>query len=267
MKPWKNYCFHKFPMSFFYEKDVAKMQSLGCMKLDQMKRYLLRWLGLGLLISSKKIIKFRLGGSAHNLTSLEFARRLGLYQAVELEEEVFNVYFEGGLRNDDNFNAHEYWTNGYDKIQKNDLWLLSMFDARHQNGVLTKDVVRSLSAPIYCRDLDTITLRDLINSGGRLIPEDPQSGVPNVGIPKPSRASMPDLYDRMSRMKIRQEAIERMEYREPTTHLVMLNYSMTSTISSTHLRHHSISSSSRMMSSVEMARVGLVTACFGSLMF
>ncbi|GKC75626.1 integrase, catalytic region, zinc finger, CCHC-type containing protein, partial [Tanacetum coccineum] len=60
-------------------------------------------------LQSKKIIKFRLGGRAHNLTLLEFARRLGVYQAVELEEEGFNVYFEGGLRNDDNFNAHDYW--------------------------------------------------------------------------------------------------------------------------------------------------------------
>ncbi|GKC03668.1 hypothetical protein Tco_0995278 [Tanacetum coccineum] len=122
-------------------------------------------------LQTKKIIKSRLGGHAHNLTLLEFARRLGLYQAVELEEEGFNVYFKGGLRNDDNFNAHDYWlsisrednlglsrshtstirnpilrvihkmityglcqrTTGYDKIQKNDLWLLSMFDARHQN--------------------------------------------------------------------------------------------------------------------------------------
>ncbi|GKF13773.1 hypothetical protein Tco_0055235, partial [Tanacetum coccineum] len=48
---------------------------------------------------------------------------------------------------------------------------------------------------------------------------------PKVGIPKPPRASMHDLYDRMGRMEIRQEAIERMEYREPTTHLVMLNRS------------------------------------------
>ncbi|GKG33307.1 hypothetical protein Tco_0433466 [Tanacetum coccineum] len=34
---------------------------------------------------------------------------LGLYQAVELEREGFNVYFEGGLRSDDNFNAQDYW--------------------------------------------------------------------------------------------------------------------------------------------------------------
>ncbi|GKE71658.1 hypothetical protein Tco_1529730, partial [Tanacetum coccineum] len=76
----------------------------------------------------------------------------------------------------------------------------------------TEDVVRSLSAPIYCRDLDTTTLRDLIDSDGKLIPEDPQPGVPRVGIPRPPRASMQDLYDRIGRMEICQEAIEQMEY-------------------------------------------------------
>ncbi|GKE67072.1 hypothetical protein Tco_1521233, partial [Tanacetum coccineum] len=60
-------------------------------------------------LQSNKIIRFRLGGRAHSLTLLEFARRLGLYQAVELEEDGFNVYFEGGLRSDDNFNATDYW--------------------------------------------------------------------------------------------------------------------------------------------------------------
>nr|GEY42751.1 hypothetical protein [Tanacetum cinerariifolium] len=122
-------------------------------------------------LQSKKIIRFKLGGRDHNLTLLEFARRLGFYQVTELEEEGFNVYFEG------------------------------------------EDVVRILSAPIYCRDLDITTLRDLINSDGKLIPDDPQSGVPRVGIPKPPRASMQYLYDRMGRMEIHQEAIEHMEYR------------------------------------------------------
>ncbi|GJX22619.1 hypothetical protein Tco_0227064 [Tanacetum coccineum] len=188
-------------------------------------------------LQTKKIIKFRLGGRAHSLTLLEFARRLGLYHADELKEDGFNVYFEGG----------------YDKVQKNDLWLLSMFDAGHQNGyanvawliarwmkrkgagtqkesqiccgqfiskiarkcrVLTEDVVRSLSALIYYRDLDTTTLRDLIDSDGKLIPEDLQPGVPRVGIPRPPRAFMQDLYDRMGRIEIHQEAIERMEYRQ-----------------------------------------------------
>ncbi|GKE05987.1 hypothetical protein Tco_1398005 [Tanacetum coccineum] len=99
-------------------------------------------------LKTKKIIKFRLGGHAHSVTLLEFARRLGLYQAVELEEEGFNVYFKG----------------------------------------------------------------DLIDSESKLIPEDLQPGVPRVGIPRPLRASMQDLYDRMGRMDILQEAIERMKY-------------------------------------------------------
>nr|GEW47898.1 uncharacterized mitochondrial protein AtMg00810-like [Tanacetum cinerariifolium] len=89
-------------------------------------------------LQTKKIIKFQLGERAYSLTLLEFARRLGLYQAVELEEEGFSVYFE------------------------------------------EEDVVRSLSALIYYRDLDTITFRDLIDSDGKLIPEDPQPGVPRV---------------------------------------------------------------------------------------
>ncbi|GJW39304.1 hypothetical protein Tco_0065149 [Tanacetum coccineum] len=43
-------------------------------------------------------------------------------------------------------------------------------------GVMPDDVVRSYKcSPKYCRDLDTITLRDLIDSKGKLIPEDPQS--------------------------------------------------------------------------------------------
>nr|GEZ92091.1 hypothetical protein [Tanacetum cinerariifolium] len=36
---------------------------------------------------TKKIIKFKLDGRAHNLTLLEFSRRLGLYHAKELDEE------------------------------------------------------------------------------------------------------------------------------------------------------------------------------------
>ncbi|GJY76409.1 ribonuclease H-like domain-containing protein [Tanacetum coccineum] len=258
-KQWKNYYFHKFTTNFCYGKVLTEKLSL---EIDDMLRIRLREAGSDEEIftsvswirdfninepiyvelchefystyefdevcaddelQSKKIIKFRLGGRAHNLTLLEFARRLGLYQAVELEEEGFNVYFEVGLRNDDNFNAQDYWlsisrednlglsrshtstirnpilrvihkmityglcqrTTGYEKIQKNYLWLLSMFDARHQNG-----------------DLDITTLRDLIDSDGKLIPEDPQPGVPRVGIPRPPRASMQDLYDRMGRMEI-----------------------------------------------------------------
>nr|GEZ67121.1 hypothetical protein [Tanacetum cinerariifolium] len=56
-------------------------------------------------LKTKKIIKFRLGGRAYSLTLLEFARRLGLYQEAELDEEGFNVYFEGALCSDEHFNA------------------------------------------------------------------------------------------------------------------------------------------------------------------
>nr|GEW59131.1 hypothetical protein [Tanacetum cinerariifolium] len=115
---------------------------------------------------------------------------------------------------------------GYDKIQKNNLWLLSMFDARNQNEYANvawliarwmkrKEAGTQKESQICCgQDTDTTTLRDLIDSEGKLIPEDPQPGVSRVGIPRPPRASMQDLYDRMGRMEIRQEAIEPIEYRQ-----------------------------------------------------
>ncbi|GKA42871.1 hypothetical protein Tco_0735531 [Tanacetum coccineum] len=203
-------------------------------------------------LQSKKIIKFRLGGRAHSFTLLEFAHRLGLYQAVELEEDGFNVYFKGGLHSDDNFNAVDYWlsisrednlglsrihtstikrpilrvihkmityglcqrTTGLDDCkmdEKERIWdseresiCCGKFISKiaRKCKVLTEDVVRSLSSPIYCRDLDTTTFKDLIDYDGKLILEDPQLGVPRVSIPRPQRASMHDLYDRMGRMEI-----------------------------------------------------------------
>ncbi|GKA07324.1 hypothetical protein Tco_0686548 [Tanacetum coccineum] len=96
MKSWKRYYFHKFTTSSYYEEDVAEMAKFDEVCADDE-------------LQTKKIIKFRLGGHTHSLTLLEFAQRLGLYQAVELEEDGFNVYFEGGLGNDDNFNAEDYW--------------------------------------------------------------------------------------------------------------------------------------------------------------
>ncbi|GJT83906.1 hypothetical protein Tco_1058248 [Tanacetum coccineum] len=153
---------------------------------------------------TNKLIKFRLGGCIHSLTLLEFAHRLGLYHSAQIREEGFEVYFQGGLRSDEHFNARDYWlsfssedelhlTTWYDKIQRNELWLMSMFEAKHQDryanvawliamwlkrkGVgsqresmiwceqfntrmarnmrlLTDEVLDRLSAPIYCRSLD-----------------------------------------------------------------------------------------------------------------
>ncbi|GJY78370.1 hypothetical protein Tco_0484171 [Tanacetum coccineum] len=105
-------------------------------------------------LQTKKIIKFRLGGRAYNFTLLEFARRLGSYHADELDEEGFDVYFQGGLRSNEHFNAQDYW--------------LSI--SREENLSLSRS--------------HASTIRYL------------------------------DLYDRMGIMEIRQEAIERMEYRQ-----------------------------------------------------
>nr|GEU63290.1 hypothetical protein [Tanacetum cinerariifolium] len=39
----------------------------------------------------------------------KFSKRLGLYNSEEIDEEGFDVYFQGGLRRDEQFNAQEYW--------------------------------------------------------------------------------------------------------------------------------------------------------------
>ncbi|GKA98939.1 hypothetical protein Tco_0826876, partial [Tanacetum coccineum] len=113
-------------------------------------------------LQTKKIIKFRLGGRAHSLTLLEFARsredNLGLSRShtSTIRRPILRV-------------IHKMITYGL---------------CQRKTRVLTDDVIRSLSALIYCRDLDT-----LIDSEGKLIPEYPQPGVPIVGIPRPPRAS------------------------------------------------------------------------------
>ncbi|GJW95318.1 gag-pol polyprotein [Tanacetum coccineum] len=140
-------------------------------------------------LMSKKLIKFRLGGRGHTLTILEFARRLGLYTSDEIQDEGFETYFRGGLRNDDSFN------NGYANVA----WLIAKWLKRKGVGIqresmiccgqfmtkiarranmLTDEVLDGLSYPIYCRLLDTTTLRELIDSSERLIAEEPAPGDP-----------------------------------------------------------------------------------------
>ncbi|GJU21957.1 hypothetical protein Tco_1155299 [Tanacetum coccineum] len=147
-------------------------------------------------LQTKKIIKFRLGGHAYSLTLLEFARRLGLYHAKELDEDGFDVE-KTGTQRESQICYGQFIT----KIARK---------ARVLNDV----VLRSLSALIYCIDLDTTTLRELIDSEGRLILEDPQPSVPRVGITRPPRASKKDLYKRMCNMEIRQGAIKRIPSRQ-----------------------------------------------------
>ncbi|GJT62409.1 hypothetical protein Tco_1005942 [Tanacetum coccineum] len=94
-----------------------------------------------------------------------------------------------------------------------------MFDARHQNGyenvawliarwMKRKGAGTQKKSQIYCGQFISKIARK-----SRVLTDD-VPGVPRVGIPRPPRAFMQDLYDRMGRMEIRQEAIERMEYRQ-----------------------------------------------------
>ncbi|GJW27429.1 hypothetical protein Tco_0044304 [Tanacetum coccineum] len=123
---------------------------------------------------------------------------LGLYHAEELDEEGFYVYFQGGLRSDEHFNAQEYWLSisreenlslsrshastirnptptwvcecclvDYEMDEKKRSWYSErefITKLARKAMVLSDEVLRSLSALIYCRDLDTTTLRELINS-------------------------------------------------------------------------------------------------------
>ncbi|GJV43369.1 ribonuclease H-like domain-containing protein [Tanacetum coccineum] len=157
-------------------------------------------------LQTKKIINFRLGGRAHSLTLLEFARKLGLYHAERHQNGYVNVAWliarwikrkGAGTQKESQICYGQFITKLARKLR-----------------VLSDEVLRSLSALIYCRDLDTTTLRELIDFEGRLIPKDPQPGVPRVGILRPLRASMQDLYEMMGNMEIRQGVIERMSYRQ-----------------------------------------------------
>ncbi|GJY06649.1 hypothetical protein Tco_0373703 [Tanacetum coccineum] len=85
-----------------------------------------------------------------------------------------------GLHSDEYFNAREYW--------------LSI--GREENLSLSRSHASTIRNPVF-RALDTTTLRELIDSEGRLIPEVLEPRVPRVAIPRPPRASMQDLYERI----------------------------------------------------------------------
>nr|GEV78194.1 transposase, mutator type [Tanacetum cinerariifolium] len=76
--------------------------------------------------------------------------------------------------------------------------------AKREN-LLTDEVLDGLSASVYCRPLDTTTLRELIDSNERLISKETAPGDPRVAVPRPTHHFISDLYDRMGRMEIRQD--------------------------------------------------------------
>ncbi|GKB18748.1 hypothetical protein Tco_0852671 [Tanacetum coccineum] len=163
---------------------------------------------------TKKLIKFKLGGRGPSLTLLQFARRLGLYHSAQICEEGFEVYFQGGLRSDEHFNARGYWLS----ISSEDKLNLS----RSATQTIRSPVLRVLQNMITyglrqrtIGSLDATTIRELIGSNRRLIVEDPTPGVPRVAMPRPSRPTMQDLYERIGNMEIPQGVLERMSRRQP----------------------------------------------------
>ncbi|GKB51154.1 hypothetical protein Tco_0901907 [Tanacetum coccineum] len=153
-------------------------------------------------LMTKKLIKFRLGGHGHTLTFLELARRLGLYHSDEINEEGFEVYFQEGLRSDENFNDMDYWLSISSEEElhfKASKWLceFGLVDGRwlKRKGVGSQ------------RD-------KLIGPNGKLNAEDPTPGVLRVAMPRGPRPSMQDLYDRMGNIEIRQGVLERMACRQ-----------------------------------------------------
>ncbi|GKF03691.1 hypothetical protein Tco_0030614, partial [Tanacetum coccineum] len=211
---------------------------------------------------------------------------LGLYHAEELDKDGFDVYFQGGLRSDDHFNAQE--TTGYDKIQKNDLWLLSMFDAGQQNGYANMAWLIAR----WIKRKGAGTQKDSQNYCGQFITKlARKSRVLSDEMLRPPRASMQDLYERIGNMEIRQGTIKRMSYRQSYhwdryvgvfehmagVYSVLLQgaYNPPGYAQPEYDQYYQqyppqpphSSSSRMMMSSVEMTQVGCVTACFGSCVF
>ncbi|GJS29226.1 hypothetical protein Tco_0489846 [Tanacetum coccineum] len=170
-------------------------------------------------LQTKKIIKFRLGGRAQSLTLLEFARRLGLYQAVQLEEEGFIVYFKEGLRSDEHFNAQDYWLS----ISREENLGLS----RSRTSTIMKLILRVIHKMItygLCQRTTSLGDCKMDEEERSWHQKESSNFVLEQFISKIARKcrvltedvvrSLKICLIRMGRMEIRQEAIERMEYRQ-----------------------------------------------------
>ncbi|GJZ08240.1 hypothetical protein Tco_0542523 [Tanacetum coccineum] len=153
------------------------------------------------------------------LNNMGFAKEIEAMLEIKINEEGFEVYFQRGLRSDENFNARDYWLSiaarrSYicREVLPRLLGIITKLEKRM--GLLTDEVLNSLCALTDCRVLDTTTLRELIGPNGKLITEDPAPGAPRVTMPRGPRPSMRDLYDRMGNMEIRQGTLERMARRQ-----------------------------------------------------
>ncbi|GJV34606.1 hypothetical protein Tco_1395006, partial [Tanacetum coccineum] len=170
---------------------------------------------------TKKAIKLGLCGQDYAMSILDFAKRLGLYTGVEIQDYRFETYFIGGLRNDDDFNADQYWLNisseealtffrsSVKTIAENDhIWITKRL------GILSDEVLNGLNAPTYCRTLDANALKELIGSNGRLIPKEIIPTIPKVVTPRVLHPTTSDMYDKIGQLETRIGDIERMMCRQ-----------------------------------------------------
>ncbi|GJZ62174.1 hypothetical protein Tco_0618311 [Tanacetum coccineum] len=137
-------------------------------------------------LKTKKIIKFKLGG--RGLHSDEHFKAQEYWLSISQEENLsLSRSHASTIRNP--LLARWMKRKGAG-TQRESLICCGQFITKlaRKERVLSDDVLRSLSALVYCRDMDTTTLRELIHSEGRLIPEAPKPGVPRVAVPRPQRA-------------------------------------------------------------------------------
>lgn len=138
-------------------------------------------------------------------------------------------------------------TTGYDKIQRHELWLMSMFEGRNnvcyanvvwviarwmkkkgkgtQEGskiicgqfvtriarrmkLLNDDTLSSYSTPTPCKKLNDTTLREFIGSDGKLVVEDPAPGVARLVPPKRHRPNVMEIYQKLGEVERRKAALE-----------------------------------------------------------
>nr|GEX25175.1 hypothetical protein [Tanacetum cinerariifolium] len=95
-------------------------------------------------LMTKKAIKFRLCCKAYAMSILDFAELIGLYTGAKIQEYGFETYFIGGLRNDDDYSADQYWLN----ISSEETLTLSRSSAKtirkHVLRVLQKMIIYGL---------------------------------------------------------------------------------------------------------------------------
>ncbi|GKB76023.1 retrotransposon ORF1 [Tanacetum coccineum] len=136
-------------------------------------------------LKTKKIIKFRLGGRAHRgLRSDEHFNAQEYWLSISREENLslsrshastIRILVLRVLHKMITYGLCQRTTGGKELVlrerERESLIYCGQFITKlaRKVRVLSDEVLRSLSAPIYCRDLDTTMLRELIDSEGRLI--------------------------------------------------------------------------------------------------